>query len=69
VLYVGDGDWRKNASGMLQALAETRRTDCSIELVWVGAMSTAAYDRARHAHAQLHGVEQPHKDGGTVAWI
>ena len=58
MLYVGDGDWRKNASGMLQALAEARRTDSSIELVWAGAMSSAVYERSRRAYAQLYGVEQ-----------
>jgi glycosyltransferase involved in cell wall biosynthesis len=57
VLYVGDGDWRKNAPGMLQALAEARRCDRSLELVWAGTMSSAAYERERRVNAQLCGVE------------
>jgi glycosyltransferase involved in cell wall biosynthesis len=58
VLYIGDGDWRKNAPGMLQALAEARRTDDSIELVWVGTMSAAAYERSRRENAAAFGVEK-----------
>jgi glycosyltransferase involved in cell wall biosynthesis len=67
VLYVGDGDWRKNAPGMLRALAEARRADSSIELVWVGAMSTAGHDHARRAHAQLHRVDNACHFLGYVA--
>jgi glycosyltransferase involved in cell wall biosynthesis len=58
LLYVGDGDWRKNAPGMLKALAEARRTDSSLELVWVGTMSRTAHDRARRARAESYGVEK-----------
>jgi glycosyltransferase involved in cell wall biosynthesis len=67
LLYVGDGDWRKNAPGMLQALAHARRTDRSLELVWAGTMSCAAYDRERRAHAQSSGVEQACHFLGYVA--
>jgi glycosyltransferase involved in cell wall biosynthesis len=67
LLYVGDGDWRKNAPGMLQALAEARRTDSSLELVWVGSMSCAAYERGRRANARLYGVENACRFLGYVA--
>jgi glycosyltransferase involved in cell wall biosynthesis len=67
MLYVGDGDWRKNAPGMLQALAEARRSDPSIELVWAGTMSLAEYDRERRANAESHGVEKACHFLGYVA--
>jgi glycosyltransferase involved in cell wall biosynthesis len=67
MLYVGDGDWRKNAPGMLSALAEARRTDDSLELVWVGNLSVAAYDRERRANAELYGVAKACHFLGYVA--
>ena len=56
VSYVGDADWRKNGPGMLRALAELRRSDAAIELVWLGTPSKLAYDRARRAEAERCGV-------------
>jgi glycosyltransferase involved in cell wall biosynthesis len=67
MLYVGDGDWRKNAPGMLQALAKARQTDSSLELVWAGTMSLAAYDRGRRANAASYGVEKACHFLGYVA--
>jgi len=56
ISYVGDADWRKNGPGMLAALAELRRVDASLELVWLGTPSRLAYDRARRAEAERLGV-------------
>jgi glycosyltransferase involved in cell wall biosynthesis len=56
ISYVGDADWRKNGAGMLRALAELRRRDSALELVWLGTPSKLAYDRARRAEAERCGV-------------
>ena len=56
VAYVGDADWRKNGDNMMQALAQLRRRDPSLLLVWAGKPSSAVHDRARRASAALHGV-------------
>ncbi len=41
VLYVGSADWRKNARGMLRAVAEARRSGIDVELVWAGRLGPA----------------------------
>lgn len=66
VAYVGDADWRKNGDNMLQALAQLRRRDPSLLLVWAGKPSSAAHDRARRASAELHGVTRACRFVGYV---
>lgn len=39
VLYVGDGDWRKNADGMIQGLARARARGVDVDLAWAGKLS------------------------------
>jgi glycosyltransferase involved in cell wall biosynthesis len=56
VACVGDADWRKNGDNMMQALAQLRRRDPSLQLVWAGKPSARSHDRARRAAAELHGV-------------
>jgi glycosyltransferase involved in cell wall biosynthesis len=58
VAYVGDADWRKNADNMMQALAQLRRRDPSLQLVWAGRPSTSSHDRARRDAAERHGVSR-----------
>lgn len=58
VAYVGDADWRKNGDNMMQALAQLRRRDPSLQLVWAGKPSTRSHDRARRDAAELHGVSR-----------
>ncbi|HKY40373.1 MAG TPA: glycosyltransferase family 1 protein [Polyangiaceae bacterium] len=56
VAYVGDIDWRKNMEGMISALAEARKSDDSLELVWVGKPSSPSREQACRAHAAACGV-------------
>lgn len=46
----------KTGPGMLRALAKLRRTEPTLELVWLGTPSKPAYDRARRAEAERYGV-------------
>jgi glycosyltransferase involved in cell wall biosynthesis len=43
LIYAGDADWRKNADGMLRALAQARRESpkLELELAWAGKLSEA----------------------------
>lgn len=36
LLYVGDGDWRKNIEGMLRGLARARALGADVDLAWAG---------------------------------
>jgi glycosyltransferase involved in cell wall biosynthesis len=54
--YVGDIDWRKNMEGMISALAEARKSDGSLELVWLGKSSRANRENVCRAHAESLGV-------------
>jgi alpha-1,3-rhamnosyl/mannosyltransferase len=56
VVYVGDIDWRKNMEGMIRALAEARKSDRGLELVWLGKPSSADRERACRALAAELGV-------------
>jgi glycosyltransferase involved in cell wall biosynthesis len=56
ITYVGDADWRKNAEGMLRALALARQRVPELELVWVGTPSSQTHDRKRRAEAERAGV-------------
>lgn len=44
VLYVGDADYRKNVSGMFDALALARR-DADIQMIWAGGMTESVRRR------------------------
>ncbi len=41
VLYVGDGDWRKNVEGMVGGLARARAQGLDVELAWAGKLAPA----------------------------
>ncbi len=55
VLYVGAGDWRKNAAGMLRGLAIAKRSAPARELalVWVGMLDEAETAQVRQLAADL----------------
>jgi len=55
VVYVGGHDYRKNIAGMMQALAEARRT-VPVRLVWPGALSEASVVEMKSLAARA-GVE------------
>jgi glycosyltransferase involved in cell wall biosynthesis len=57
LMYVGDGDWRKNSEGMLQALALARRSDPELALAWVGKLDAGNTRRIRR-EAETSGVTQ-----------
>src|SRR5690606_27899472 len=39
VLYVGDGDWRKNIEGMIGGLARARAEGIEVDLAWAGKLA------------------------------
>jgi len=41
LLYVGDGDWRKNIEGMIGGLSRARAQGLDVELAWAGKLSEA----------------------------
>jgi glycosyltransferase involved in cell wall biosynthesis len=55
LVYAGDADWRKNASGMLAALGEVRRAGLPLSLAWAGKLG-AARRRQLLADADRAGV-------------
>jgi glycosyltransferase involved in cell wall biosynthesis len=44
-LYVGDGDWRKNAEGMVGGVAKARAAGVPIVLAWAGKLSSDKVQR------------------------
>jgi glycosyltransferase involved in cell wall biosynthesis len=66
LLYVGDGDWRKNAEGMMAGLAHARRAGVDVTLAWAGSLAPA---RAAHvdALARAAGVDGAFRRLGFVA--
>jgi glycosyltransferase involved in cell wall biosynthesis len=45
VLYVGDGDWRKNAEGMVGGVARARAKGLEVDLAWAGKLDAAKQER------------------------
>jgi glycosyltransferase involved in cell wall biosynthesis len=57
LIYVGDGDWRKNSVGMFSGLAQARRVEPDLELIWCGKLSPERL-RLLRAQAESLGVEE-----------
>jgi glycosyltransferase involved in cell wall biosynthesis len=55
VVFIGNGDWRKNVDGMFAAVAHASR-NLDLELVWAGALAPKLLTRVR-ARARHHGIE------------
>jgi glycosyltransferase involved in cell wall biosynthesis len=64
LVYVGDGDWRKNATGMFAALAEarSRAPELGLELVWAAKLAPRRLALLRR-EAAAHGVLE------AVRWV
>jgi glycosyltransferase involved in cell wall biosynthesis len=45
VLYVGDGDWRKNAEGMVGGVARARARGLEVDLAWAGKLDAQKQER------------------------
>lgn len=62
VLYVGDGDWRKNADGMMAGLARAREGHgLDVELAWAGHLKperAEEIDRAAERAGVAHAVRR-----------
>ncbi len=58
MLYVGDGDWRKNPDGMIAGIAKARERGIDVKLAWAGTLSqkrAATVDHlAREAGISAH---------------
>lgn len=65
VLYVGDGDWRKNVEGMVAGLARARAQGIDVELAWAGKLSPARLESFER-HAREAGVADAARALGYV---
>jgi glycosyltransferase involved in cell wall biosynthesis len=60
VLYVGDGDWRKNAEGMVGGIARARAMGLEVDLAWAGKLDAAKQQRITRAAAEAGVQDRVH---------